>query len=304
MSYFARLAEQAGVAVNGLSGADTSVAAAPAADSAMPISFPDAAPDMLEIDELVEIAVPSLAAAAPLSVPPGVPPAPRADDKPLSFPYHTAAKLAESLPPARAAPQPRAVAFGNDPLAPSPAAAAAPDGKRPAPDPTAGETSRLTQALKWVASDPGLPSEPARMPSPERAKPDVIHAATRPAESATQAPRAAPVGEMPVVHAAPSHRMPRAEVEHTPPQAAAVIAAPPATSTPPPSDAPAPRTVRAPLEAQVEEVVQVSIGNIHVRVEAPVPRAMPEPATAAPRAAPAHPPQAPSARLRRRYFHL
>lgn len=298
MSYFGRLAEQAGLSVAGSAVGDPFVAATLAPDSAAFASPPEAAPDMPEIDEVIVVAAPS--------PPATVPAATRPDRKPLSSPERKAANVAESPPPAPAAPQPQALAIDNDPVAPPPAAAAAPAGLRPTPDPIQAEPSLLRQALKWVASDPALALEPARVPSPEGANQDLIDTSTRLTESAAQAPRVAASQNGPVARVAPARPpIPEADLERASAQAATPIPVPPATNTLPPADTPAPRASRTPFESRVEEVVQVSIGNIHVRVEAPAPGAMPELPPAAPRAAvAARPSQAPSARLRRRYLHL
>lgn len=300
MSYFGRLAEQAGLTVAGSAVGDPFVAAALAPDSAASASPPEAAPDMPEIDEVIVVAAPS--------PPATVPAATRPDRKPLSSPERKAANVAESPPPAPAAPQPQALAIDNDPVAPPPAAAAAPAGLRPTPDPIQAEPSLLRQALKWVAANPVQPSEPLTVPPSEGDTPNAQRGAMPSPESAAQRPRVGREQNESLDRIVPA-RLPILEDGFerapAPPQTTAAIDSSPTAISPPPANTPAPRIPPARTEAQIEEVVQVSIGNIHVRVEAPAPSAMPELAPAAPRAAvAARPSQGPSARLRRRYLHL
>lgn len=298
MSYFARLAEQAGVTLPGTKGASTVFTLATPADSAASAPFSNAEPDSLEIDELVEVASPT-----------AVIPAPLPDCRPSPTAARNATEIAESpLPPAPAAPQPRVV--HDEPAAPSPSApTTAPSSRPSAADPVQVQAgpSLLKQALEWVASNPAQAFEakaaqPSEADRPElRGSPPAL-----PAKTAAQPsmPRSGPNDVL--VGAVPPHPPAQeAKVERTAPQApAAIPPSPMAGDSPSAGDALAPRVPPAKPEAQVEEVVQVSIGNIHVRVDAPAPNTPPNAAPAAPRPAPAHPQQAPAMRLRRRYLHV
>lgn len=301
MSYFARLAEQAGVTLPGTKGASTVFTLATPADSAASAPFSNAEPDSLEIDELVEVAAPA--------APTAVIPAPLPDCRPSPTAARNATEIAESpLPPAPAAPQPRVV--HDEPAAPSPSApTTAPSSRPSAADPVQVQAgpSLLKQALEWVASDPAQAFEAKAAQSLEADRPEVrVDATALPPKTAAQAsplrfePNEPLVGTM-----QPRPPIQEAKVERTPPQApAAIPPSPRAGDLPPADDALAPRVPPAIPEAQVEEVVQVSIGNIHVRIDAPAPSMPPNAAPAAPRLAPAHPPQAPAMRLHRRYLHV
>lgn len=301
MSYFARLAEQAGVTLPATKGASTVLTLATPADSGASAPFSNAEPDALEIDELIEVAAPALPTAAI--------PAPLPDPRLPPTAARNAAEIAESpLPPAPAAPQPRVV--HNELAMPSPCApTTAPRSRPSAADrvPVQAWPSLLKQALEWVASDPAQAFKAKAAQPSEADRPEVRgDAPALSPKTASQAfwprfePKDALVGTV-------QQRSPiqEAKVERTVPQApAAIPPSPRVGDSTPADDALAPPVPPAKPEAQVEEVVQVSIGNIHVRVDAPAPSTPPNAAPAAPRPAPAHPPQAPAMRLRRRYLHV
>jgi hypothetical protein len=130
--------------------------------------------------------------------------------------------------------------------------------------PQADELLRAT--MRWVASDPQLAAPRQQRPVPPAAQPEILDSSD--ARLATVQPRAiAPVAQPHLQDAPDAARVP-------------VQAAVPEPMTVAPQIA-APATLRAEPEAQVaaaEEPLEISIGAIHLRVEAPAPRTLARPA--------------------------
>ncbi|MDH4554516.1 hypothetical protein E8F11_04855 [Pseudomonas sp. BN417] len=185
---------------------------------------------------------------------------------------HDAIHPASSAIPALVAPGPRAEPATRSPAAPQSRQPGVelPDGGPPR-SPQAGE--RVQAAMRWVASDPQLtpPVQPA--PTPRRAM------AENPDRGQT------PFAAIPPEASAPLEP-PR------PPLARNEASAPLPTPVAIPIQATEPARRYAEPEAQVaaaEEQLEISIGAIHLRVEAPAPRTLARTAT------PATPAQQPAA---------
>jgi len=239
------------------------LAAAPRASVPTPAGAPHAT-DIMESDVVREVAVDRPTAAprraAPLTAPlanlasAAEQASPTARLLPSPAPTPAAAETARSLAP-------DAISVPASPIAPAPVAATA-----PANMPAEHGRALVRAALSWVAADPEsadeapalnsptpprqAPREPSVRPEPARAVPDDIDVAPAQARARTEP--------------APPARVIRFE----PPE--------PARATARPATAEAP-----------DEIVEISIGAIHVRVDAPAPttaaRTLPAAAPSSPR---------------------
>lgn len=289
MSYFTRLVEQSGLMVAPRGASRTG---APIVAPAEPADGTPA--DLQEVHEVVEVTAPHRPAFVPRDGPRAMEPLPPGRQQARVAEPSSAAPPPADPPPSPLLAEPSAPAG----VAARPAASAAPRQDRaPAAPPPA---ARLVQeVLRWVAAGPTSAPQ-AAPPSPPLGAPPTPVVSARPAaarEEAAPPPILPEHHEPQAVPLTPQLRESRSEPRPT--------AAPPRTAVAPPN---APRPAHASptptrSEAEIEEVVQVSIGNIHVRVETPAARPVAATVRAPPAAAPTSASQPPATRLRRRYLH-
>lgn len=139
--------------------------------------------------------------------------------------------------------------------------------------------SLMRVALQWVQTGPRQnPHEPA---APLPVAPDPQPALAR--RSASPAPNALSGIEPPRQADAPHDARTPPQSEPRPPRRPKALGTQPEPAGPSPGAVPWPRTP-APAAAEAAEQVEISIGAIHLRVEAPPARIAPPPAPAAPAA--------------------
>lgn len=220
---------------------------------------------------------PAVAASVPAPAGPMLPAVPPAADAPppAAEPVHAAAAIPTASP---------------IPASPIPAA------------PPATHDRLVAAAMRWIAAGSDAPSATSQI---EAAESPVIPAETPPSR-ATPRPKPTSLLEItrpdPVLPVAVSPDLDRTARVSAPPSAPPGSArAEPSAATIPPRPPASQPPASHPRDAGVrDEGVQVSIGAIHLRVEAPPAAAVPTPSPAVPRQAPAAPPGTSRSGLSRR----